>query len=599
MISAQICLCSLIQLTLCIPLLTAMKGIINTDFRSTHSAIERPMNRRMLIKQDISDGFGILKMGDDKTIGRFGGGAWGRVNGADFNGDGTIDLVVSFGSGGGANGTYSGLYIFKNVGTVHNGLLDNVMNLASHRFTKAATPFIGDANGDGRPDIYCNGYLYLNISSGGEVRFAARRKALDPHWPTPGDVDWNHRKIIDHFVEDDWRLCLKDGKTGAVEILKVGEQELLDDIFIRPFVCDWNGDGVPDILIGQESGHISYIENRDGHLQKEQLLLQHNPNVKSGCGSVPFFCDWNGDGYPDLVVGNAAGYIEYFEGYSEGFRPVKRLEANGKTIRIQAGEFGSIQGPQEARWGYTSPVVTDWDGDGDLDLLVGCVTGEIYFYENIGTRVHPLLASPKKLTIDWGEREPVFPRGLRYKPDANVLVTQWRCRPLVMDWNGDGLPDLISIDETGLLALYPRYRRSDGSLGLKPADYPFVDEQGNPLRFCGETKPGRNGRIVFDMVDWDGDGNLDIIRSGGTKDGKNLDSHSNFTYYKCIRSEPHGKAVFRWMGELIPSSKIRLQGHNSSPFAVDIDGDGRLDLISGCEDGNIYWFSRKWIDQQR
>ena len=205
----------------------------------------------------------------------------------------------------------------------------------------------------------------------------------------------------------------------------------------------------------------------------------------------------------------------------------------------------------------------------------------------------------RNATIDWGEKTHKLPEGLRYKPEKNVLVTQWRCRPLVMDWNGDGLPDLISVDEKGLLALYPRYRRHDGSLGLRPPEYPFVDEQGQPLRFCNESSPGRNGRIVFDLVDWDGDGDLDIIRSGGSRDGKNLDSHSNFTYYECIRMEPQHKAVFRWRGELIPSSKIRLQGHNSSPTAVDIDGDGRLDLISGCEDGNIYWFTRDWIEKQR
>ncbi len=553
--------------------------------------------RNLAIHQDITKGFGILKMGSRDTIGRFGGGAWGKVNGADFNGDGTIDLAVTFGAGGGAAGTYSGLFIYRNIGTKKKGLLDSGFQLASHEKTQAKAPVIGDINRDGKPDVFCNGYLYINQSAKHEIKFSKGIPSSAPHWPHPGDTDWKHRNITDHFIDDDWKLILKDGLTGNIETLHPGGKELLEDIFIRPFVCDWNGDGLQDILAGQESGHISFIENRGGRLQTEKLISQKNPNVKSGCISVPMVCDWNGDGIPDLIIGNAAGYIEYFEGTSEGFKPPKRLDALGETIRIQAGEYGSIQGPQEARWGYAAPFAADWDGDGDLDLLAGCVTGEIYFYENIGSRTSPRLAAPKKLTVDWGDRHPPYPEGIRFKPEKDVLVTQWRCRPCVMDWNGDGLQDLITVDDKGLLALYPRYRRNDGSLGLHPAEYPFLDEGGNPLRFCNEKAPGRNGRIVFDLVDWNGDGKLDIIRSGSSPDGKNLDSHSNFTYYECIRYEAEHRAVFKNIGELIPAAQIRLQGHNSSPWAVDIDGDGQLDLISGCEDGNIYWFSRKWIDQ--
>jgi hypothetical protein len=51
------------------------------------------------------------------------------------------------------------------------------------------------------------------------------------------------------------------------------------------------------------------------------------------------------------------------------------------------------------------------------------------------------------------------------------------------------------------------------------------------------------------------------------------------------------------MGELIPSEKIRLQGHTDSPFPYDADGNGTLDLISGCEDGNVYYFLWEWIER--
>ena len=61
-----------------------------------------------------------------------------------------------------------------------------------------------------------------------------------------------------------------------------------------------------------------------------------------------------------------AGYIGFIENLGNGDSPKWAkpvyLEADGKTILIQAGENGSIQGPAERKWGYTTLSVVDWDG---------------------------------------------------------------------------------------------------------------------------------------------------------------------------------------------------------------------------------------------
>ena len=61
------------------------------------------------------------------------------------------------------------------------------------------------------------------------------------------------------------------------------------------------------------------------------------------------------------------------------------LEAGGRVIRHMAGPNGSVQGPAEAKWGYTNPSVADWDLDGDLDILVNDIRGEVVCYPNIGS----------------------------------------------------------------------------------------------------------------------------------------------------------------------------------------------------------------------
>ena len=73
----------------------------------------------------------------------------------------------------------------------------------------------------------------------------------------------------------------------------------------------------------------------------------------------------DGDGDEDILCGNTAGYIGFFENLSgpgverPKWAAVKQLTAGGKILRILAGPNGSIQGPAEAKWGYTTLTVAD------------------------------------------------------------------------------------------------------------------------------------------------------------------------------------------------------------------------------------------------
>src|SRR5690606_11442058 len=139
----------------------------------------------------------------------------------------------------------------------------------------------------------------------------------------------------------------------------------------------------------------------------------------------PVGVDWNGDGYEDLIVGNAAGnlcYIENLGGTPPKWAAPQNLAANGEEIRVPAGYNGSIQGPAEAKWGYTTPSVADWNGDGLLDIVINSIHGKVVWFENIGTRTTPKLAAPRPITVE-GPEKPLGPAWNWWQPQFNELVT--------------------------------------------------------------------------------------------------------------------------------------------------------------------------------
>lgn len=56
-----------------------------------------------------------------------------------------------------------------------------------------------------------------------------------------------------------------------------------------------------------------------------------------------------------------------------------------------------------------------------------------------------------------------------------------------------------------------------------------------------------------------------------------------------------GKGKFRPKAEILKSGNepLRIQGHHSDPFVIDWDGDGALDLLSGSSNGGVQWAKNK------
>ena len=116
---------------------------------------------------------------------------------------------------------------------------------------------------------------------------------------------------------------------------------------------------------------------------------------------------------------------------------------------------------------------------------------------------------------------------------------------------------------------------------LLPPERIFLEPGGRFLNLS-QGRAGASGRRKIELVDWDGDGDLDLI----------TDSADGPIWYENIGTQE--KPVMQLRGLLL---KTRFQGHNPTPFVVDWNGDGKPDLIVGAEDGFFYYFDRNFISQ--
>ncbi len=374
----------------------------------------------------------------------------------------------------------------------------------------------------------------------------------------------------------------------------------MDLEMILPVALDWNKDGHVDLIVGDEDGRVAYVKHsgqfEDGMpiFEDPYYFQQKSDLLKFGALVTPVSVDWDGDGDEDIIAGNSAGYISFIENLDGQYPPKwanpKRLEAGDEILRIQAGDNGSIQGPCEAKWGYTTLSVADWDMDGLLDLVVNSIWGKILWYKNIGSATAPKLAAAQPVKVDWGDSEPQLVDWNWWTPGPNELSTQWRTTPYAIDWNEDGMTDLIMLDHEGYLSYFERFKKGDQYM-LAPGQRIFyandiskydsknrVRDSIPGLLQLNVREHGGSGRVKLMVVDYDGDGAKDLLVNS-----------ENVNFLKNIKTE-NGKVYFENMG---PLSDTKLAGHTTSPTTVDWNKDGRLDLLIGAEDGHFYYKENK------
>src|SRR5438132_848657 len=103
----------------------------------------------------------------------------------------------------------------------------------------------------------------------------------------------------------------------------------------------------------------------------------------------------DGDGVEDLVSGCWDGDIRLFRGLG-----ARKFEAGRVIFHPGPDDGDDKRFASYSKLQSSSPWVVDWDGDGDLDLVVGMIWGKVFLLRNDGTPKAPKFAEPVEILAD-------------------------------------------------------------------------------------------------------------------------------------------------------------------------------------------------------
>ncbi len=285
-----------------------------------------------------------------------------------------------------------------------------------------------------------------------------------------------------------------------------------------------------DTVYGYQSNVAGYLGEffRLWTGEADPFILTEVPDDAISAYHAQAFADLDGDGDPDMVIGNHQGDFHYFENTSNEGNP-------GFTLRTgESNPLDSLVANLDS-----TPVFADLDSDGDLDLVNGHSDGIISYIENTGTATAP------DFTQRSGEDNPF-----------DDIDTGYNSTPELADLDSDGDLDLIAGNINGALAWF-----ENTSTASAPA---FTQRTGTDNPLDGVST---NANSAPELADLDSDGDLDLVLWGwyGAIDYyENTGSAANPAFEKrSDADDPLGGINFNNLGK---------------PSLVDLDGDGDLDL---------------------
>ena len=178
-------------------------------------------------------------------------------------------------------------------------------------------------------------------------------------------------------------------------------------------------------------------------------------------------------------MGTAEGTLHLLKNTGTAERP--RFQA-AQPLTTAAGSILAVES-------HAAPLVYDYNGNGLLDLLVGDGAGRITLFLNTGSAGQPRFA----------------PAGF-LQAGGKVLKTAGAAAPLIVDWDGDGQPDLLVGESSGKVIFFPGsplngklnfkagqpLRHAAGEVQVNSFAAPLAVDRNNGRLICCRQQKGRS-----------------------------------------------------------------------------------------------------------
>jgi hypothetical protein len=303
---------------------------------------------------------------------------------------------------------------------------------------------------------------------------------------------------------------LKNGKSESghhydtmivVDSTFLGGKSFDGFVFPGGYMIDVDGDGLKDMIIApnsvsetKEKNQIHYYKNKGSKnaasfsFERDNFLIEQM--LDFGGHSSPAFLDFDNDGDLDLLVLNN-GDFDLTSGNRDRISLFENIGTKDiPTFKLKDSDFLNLS---DSSISGASLAIGDVDNDGKMDLLIGTLSGDLFYFRNQGNQ--------------WVYKTRQLVNYQKQKGE-----TSWA--PAIIDYNKDGINDLLIGLYNGNVMLF------NGKSGNSEPEFEWITSSAWGIKSnlwlenTSEPKFSSYGYAAPAAGDIDGDGTLEIVVGG-------------------------------------------------------------------------------------